>query len=276
MNAVVEIPNSALMTAHRLSAAETVDHVRAIQEIMRSVMKEGVHFGVVPGTKKPTLLKPGADVLCVAFRIAVTESEQDLSTRDRIRFRITSTGTHAPTGIVLGSSLGECSSDEEKYRWRKAVSMHEYHDAPEDRRRVKHGYDYTVHQVRTEPADVANTILKMAAKRAKVAMVLNVTGASDMFSQDLEDLDAELRSHLTGSDEGQPKPASRQRSGQDVSDAGPAVEALRADGNTAASKGMKALTAWWSKLDAKQQKAMSKDFGGMRRVARAADEGGSR
>ena len=36
----------------------------------------------------------------------------------------------------------------------------------------------------------------MACKRAKIAMVLNVTAASDMFSQDLEDLDAELVRHL--------------------------------------------------------------------------------
>ena len=52
---------------------------------------------------------------------------------------------------------------------------------------------YTVQQVRTESADLANTVLKMACKRAKIAMVLNVTAASDMFGQDLEDLDAALR-----------------------------------------------------------------------------------
>jgi hypothetical protein len=60
----------------------------------------------------------------------------------------------------------------------------------------KAGGHYTVQQIRTEPADLANTALKMACKRAKIAMVLNVTAASDMFSQDLEDLDAELVRHL--------------------------------------------------------------------------------
>jgi hypothetical protein len=56
--------------------------------------------------------------------------------------------------------------------------------------------------VRTEPADLANTVLKMACKRAKMAMVLNVTAASDCFTQDLEDLDAVLQEHLAGDGEG--------------------------------------------------------------------------
>jgi hypothetical protein len=37
------------------------------------------------------------------------------------------------------------------------------------------------------PADEYNTVLKMANKRSLVAAVLNVTAASDIFTQDLED-----------------------------------------------------------------------------------------
>ena len=62
---------------------------------------------------------------------------------------------------------------------------------PEDRKRIKYG-KYTAKQVRTEPADLANTVLKMACKRAQLAMTLNVTAASDIFSQDLDDLPPEL------------------------------------------------------------------------------------
>jgi predicted phage-related endonuclease len=62
--------------------------------------------------------------------------------------------------------------------------------------RGKGGTFYVQEQVRTEPADLANTILKMANKRAKMAMVLNVTAASDCFAQDLEDMDDALRDHL--------------------------------------------------------------------------------
>ena len=201
MNAVVEMPGGGLVQSGRMRPIEVIDHVRAVQEVMRSVMKDGVHYGTVPGTDKPTLLKPGAEALCVAFRIADTYSVEDLSTADAIRYRVTCTGGHQMTGVVLGSGMGEGSTGEEKYKWRRAVCAHEYEATPEDRRRVKYGRKgretYTVDQVRTDPADLANTVLKMACKRAKMAMVLNVTGASDIFGQDLEDLDELLREHLT-------------------------------------------------------------------------------
>ena len=39
-----------------------------------------------------------------------------------------------------------------------------------------------------DTADLVNTILKMATKRAYIAAVLNATGASEFFTQDLEDV----------------------------------------------------------------------------------------
>jgi hypothetical protein len=118
-----------------------------------------------------------------------------------VRYRVNCIGTHQTTGTVLGSGLGEASSGEEKYKWRKAVNHEEWEETPPNMRRKKHargkgGTFYVQEQVRTEPADLANTVLKMANKRAKMAMVLNVTAASDCFSQDLEDMDDALRDHL--------------------------------------------------------------------------------
>ncbi len=176
-----------------LSAADVRSHVNLVQEVMKAVMQEGTHYGKIPGTPKPSLWKPGAEVLAATFRIAVSYTSEDLSTEDCVRYRVTAIGTHQATGIVMGSGMGECSSNEEKYKWRKASSAKEFDAAPENRRRVKYGKDYNVQQVRTEPADVANTILKMACKRAQVAMTLNVTAASDIFTQDIEDLPEELR-----------------------------------------------------------------------------------
>ena len=183
-----------------MSVTEVVSHVRAVQEVMQAVMKDGLHYGMVPGTDKPMLFKQGAEKLCLAFKIGDEYRIDDLSTADTARYRVTCIGIHQPTGMVLGQGVGECSSAEEKYRWRKAVCKEEYEATPEDRRRVKFGRKsggfYTVEQVRTDSADVANTVLKMAAKRAKVAMTLNVTAAGDIFGQDLEDLDELLRQHL--------------------------------------------------------------------------------
>lgn len=203
MNQVVEMPRPAALVPQGSSnpAATVLTHAKTVQEVMKSVMKTNVHYGTIPGGgDKPTLLKSGAEVLCMTFRIADQYEVADLSTPGCIRYRVSCVAVHQTTGEVLGTGLGECSTDEEKYRWRKAVCKEEFEATPADMRRVKYGRKqgghYTVDQVRTEPADLANTVLKMACKRAKIAMVLNVTAASDMFSQDLEDLDAELVRHL--------------------------------------------------------------------------------
>lgn len=204
-NALATKPVSALSAgtqSGRMAVADIISHVALVQEVMRAVMKPDVHFGVIPGTDKPTLLKQGAEVLCMAFRVADSYQVEDLSTADVVRYRVTCLGTHQTTGIVLGSGMGEASSGEEKYKWRKASSPQEFEDTPANMRRTKHfkkrnGEGYSVQQVRTEPADLANTVLKMANKRAKIAMTINVTACGDMFGQDLEDMDEALRDHLT-------------------------------------------------------------------------------
>jgi len=172
-----------------LTAADVRHRVNIIQEVMKSVMKKDVHYGIIPGCKKPSLYKPGSEVLLATFQIAPSIHVTDMSTEDCIRYQVRVVGTHAPSGMVVGEGIGECSSNEEKYKWRKAYDD-EWNATPENRRRVKYG-KYKDKQVRTEPADVANTILKMAKKRAQVDMTLTATGASDCFEQDVEDLPAE-------------------------------------------------------------------------------------
>jgi len=206
VNAVVEIKQAGALATHqgqgRMAVSDIIGHVALVQEVMRAVMKTDVHYGIIPGTDKPTLLKSGAEVLCMAFRIADSYAVEDLSTDLVVRYRVTCTGTHQVTGHVLGTGMGEASSGEEKYKWVKAYPE-EWEATLPNLRRTKYGWDkvkrqkYEVLQVRTEPANLANTILKMANKRAKMAMVLNVTAASDCFSQDLEDMDDALRDHLT-------------------------------------------------------------------------------
>lgn len=206
MNQVVEIKQGGALAhtqnAGRMAVADLIQHVAVVQEVIRAVMKEGVHYGTIPGTPKPTLYKAGAEVLCMVFRIADTYEIEDLSTPDCVRYRVTCIATHQTTGIVLGSGLGEASSNEEKYKWRKAVCKEEFDETPVNLRRSKYGKSkggghYVADQIRTELADMANTVLKMANKRAKMAMTLNVTAASDCFAQDLEDMDAAMREHLT-------------------------------------------------------------------------------
>jgi len=208
MNAVIEHRES-------LTAAEIRSQVVRIQEVMTAVMKKDTHFGVIPGTNKPTLYKAGSEVLLTTFRISVEPEVEDLSTSDEVRYRVKAVGRHQTSGIVIGIGLGECSSSEDKYRWRRAVCDEEFAETDADRKREKWmkggGDPYKQRQVRTVPADVANTVLKMAKKRAQIDLTLTALAASDIFTQDLEDAPEELRD--TVSDTERPRQAPRSKGG---------------------------------------------------------------
>jgi hypothetical protein len=74
---------------------------------------------------------------------------------------------HVPSGQRLGSGEGLATTREKKYAWRKSQ---------EGTRRAN-----------PDLYDTHNVVLKMSNKRALVAAVLNVTAASDLLTQDLED-----------------------------------------------------------------------------------------
>ena len=185
-----------------LPVAEVTSRVRRIQEVMASLMKDGVHYGTIPGTPKPTLYQPGAELLCLTFRIAATPRVEDLCSDETVRYRVTMQATSQVSGELLGEGVGECSSDETKYRWARPTCDEEWAETPESHRREKWARGkngtYKAKQVRMSPADVANTILKMAAKRALIAMTRTVLACSDQFAQDLEDLSEEIRESVVG------------------------------------------------------------------------------
>ena len=166
------------------TAIQIRQQVNLIQEVMASVMKPNVHYGIIPGCKKPSLWKPGAEKIMATFRISAHPEVEDLSTPDEVRFRVRCEGK-SPSGRSLGFGIGECSDKDGKWRWR-SPKPNEYENTPEDRRRIKYGNDGEEKQVRADTP--ANTILKMAKKSAMIDMVLTVTGASDVFDQDIEDL----------------------------------------------------------------------------------------
>jgi len=191
-NSYVAVQGSAL------TATDIVARVSRIQDIVKRVMKKDEHYGVIPGCKKPSLYAAGAELLLMTFRISPQiERVEDLSTLDEIRYRVTASGI-SPSGIFLGNHVGECSSNEEKYKWRKPVCPEEFDETPEDRRREvwkKNNYKQKtekIKQVRVNPADIANTVLAMAEKRGVVGMTRKVTGASSMFTDGIEDLPPDM------------------------------------------------------------------------------------
>ena len=72
-----------------LPVAEVTGRVRRIQEVMKALMKDGTHYGTIPGTPKPTLFQPGAELLCMTFRVAPEPQVEDLTTGDAVRYRVT-------------------------------------------------------------------------------------------------------------------------------------------------------------------------------------------
>lgn len=191
----------------QLSAVEVRQHVNTIQEVMKSVMKSETHYGIIPGTNKPSLYKAGSEVLLTTFRVGLRVEVEDMSTPDQIKYRVKTIGFHQPTGVVLGEGIGECSTGEEKYKWRRAVCDEEFDDTPETKRRIKYvgskGKIYKNKQIKTEPADLANTVLKMAKKRAQIDFTLTALAASDIFTQDVEDIPQELRQNVA--EDGRPE-----------------------------------------------------------------------
>lgn len=174
-----------------LTVHELKQRVNMVQQAMGSVMRDKVHYGTIPGVSKPSLWKPGSELLLSMFRIAVIPKVEDLGVNGEAHYRVTCQGV-LPNGEIVGEGIGECSSEEEKYKWRSAVCKEEFDDTPEDRRRLKYTRDGKKYQqVRMNAADVANTILKMAKKRAQMDLTLTCTGASDVFTQDVEDLPPE-------------------------------------------------------------------------------------
>lgn len=209
----IEAPREALV----LSANQVRAQVQLIQEVMRDIFigptKEnpnGTHYGPGFGSgddkKKSVLLKAGAEKLCLTFRMAPEIFVEDLSgEEDGIRhktFRVKTRIVHAPTGQVLGEGIGEASTLEEKWAWREALEE-EYAVALDTHRRLKwkkkwdnrvndgrgaYVTDKAIKQIRTNPSDLANTVLKMAKKRSLVDGVITATAASDIFTQDIEEV----------------------------------------------------------------------------------------
>ncbi|MFO0754596.1 MAG: hypothetical protein U0411_14880 [Thermodesulfovibrionales bacterium] len=187
MNTELAVYEEKPLTAHDIR-----EQINLIQEVMRTVMQEGQHYGKIPGAgDKPTLFKPGAEKIMAIFRLSADPEVVDLSHDDIIRYRV-KCRLSTRSGIFFGAGLGECSSEEEKYKWRTVTGDDEWEAAHEAQRRIKYSRDRQLRQVRTNPYELANTVLKMAKKRALVDAVLTSTAASDIFTQDIEDMPEEF------------------------------------------------------------------------------------
>ena len=77
-----EVPaqSGAVSVNNAMRLDDILAQVKLIQDVTSRVMHEGEHFGVVPGcgTKK-TLLQPGAQKLCMTFKLAPEYQIQEVT-----------------------------------------------------------------------------------------------------------------------------------------------------------------------------------------------------
>jgi len=179
-----------------------------VQELMKRVMKDGIHYGCIPGTDKPTLLKPGAEALISLFQLSPTPHKliTELGNGHR-EYSIQMDLHHRGSGLLVGSALGSCSTKESKWNTRWVPSgapvPKDYWKKDQDGNRNKAALPPGMMPRKDKdtgewvlmrkgendnPADVYNTVLKMAFKRALVAAVMTCTNCSDVFTQDMEDV----------------------------------------------------------------------------------------
>lgn len=134
--------------------------VEQVKELQRSVLVQGSDYMTIPGTAKPSLLKPGAERLLMVFGLGHHMDRLDLEQDDAgrnvgVTYRCTVTRA-MPDGSVITVSSCDGHASHEEPKWKRAPW---------------------------------NTVLKMAQKRALVGAALTATATSGLFTQDVEDYD---------------------------------------------------------------------------------------
>lgn len=209
---VPAIPN-ALTVAPEVGADELVARMDVIQQAADKAMVENVDYGRIPGTDKPTLFKPGAEKLGVLFQLDIQiENEKRWADDGHLTVISKATAYHAPSGTRLAFGEGVCSTRERKYGKRQGMPScpncgkqnirKSKNPTPQESfycwaKKGGCGANFPDGQFtdadfeeidNPDLADTYNTVVKMAAKRARVDAVLAATGASALFTQDVEDL----------------------------------------------------------------------------------------
>jgi hypothetical protein len=216
--ALTTIDKSQFMPAMSIEAA--VERYNTITEFVSRVLRRDVDYGMIPGTDKLTLLKPGAEKLTTFF---------GLSTRFQLIERIEDWTGEEHDGepffyylyrcqlyrgeLLVAESDASCNSRETKYRYREAQRVClDCGQAAIIKGREEYGGGYVCfrkkggcgakfligdsgiesQQVGRVPnadiADQVNTIQKMSQKRALVSACLLAVNASEFFTQDVEDM----------------------------------------------------------------------------------------
>lgn len=142
----------------------TLSKINQFQMVVQNTLKKDHDFGIIPGTAKPTLLKPGAEKILMLMGLTskyeVVEKVQDY---EKGFFAFTVKCELYKDGLKITEGLGHCNTKEPKYHKRKDGTLQ-------------------------DPYGYVNTVLKMAKKRAQIDATLTVASLSEVFTQDIEDM----------------------------------------------------------------------------------------
>lgn len=220
-NKQVVVFQSKSLLSMATGTADIAKQTALIQEVMLSIMKDGTHYGTIPGCgEKKVLMQSGAQKLASSFslRCEVAERVQtDLPNNHReVRFRVVLKAMG--TGQIFGEGVGVCTTMEKKYRYKAGSDLivtdkevpKAFWDLPKEEwksaaaQRLLGGKNRTIKKVANKwyiaernedkavenpnPADYWNTIEKIGFKRAQVHAVINTTCCSDIFDQDIDEL----------------------------------------------------------------------------------------
>lgn len=170
---------------------QILNSIDKFQMVVQKTLKQGHDYDVIPGTTKPTLLKPGAEkILMLLGLTSEYEIIEKVEDYDKGVFAYTVRCILSKNGKKVTEGLGSCNSKEDKYRWRWIPEKDLPPDVDKDALKSKIN-DYGQKLYRIENDEIftqANTILKMAKKRAQIDAVLTVAALSEIFTQDVEDM----------------------------------------------------------------------------------------
>lgn len=172
--------------------ANQVKKVKVLQGIIKKVLTQGHDFGTIPGCgNKPTLLKPGAEKILTAFGLQssyeLVKSTEDFNGNGFFAYTVKCIIYSGGNPITEG--LGHANSKESKWAWKWVKEADVPSDlAKENLLTKKDKWNNTQYRIPEDCNSKANTILKIAKKRAQVDAVLSVASLSEIFTQDFDDL----------------------------------------------------------------------------------------
>jgi len=180
-----------------MTTKERKKELEMIRAFVKGELKENVDYGKVKGIEKPFLFKAGAEHLNNLYGLAPILQEVDKIEdweKGVFCYTIKCKLIQIRTDKVVAEGIGSCNSKETKYRyiWIKGTTT----DKEEQEKMKGEGtgkwskrngkWIWLERKPNNEPYSLANTILKMAKKRAVVDATLSATRTSGIFTQDEE------------------------------------------------------------------------------------------